>query len=276
MNHRWYEEANCDAKVSLINEEGLRVVIWKVLLREEPKQIDENAWKVCICPPSKINVASKADRIFFFVPFKPEYNLYNQTENVDSTPKTVSGQQLFGSKQGETWVVILVHGGYFSIGVFKAGRMIHHKSCHRYVTRRKNGGRQSTKDKSGKRPQSAGANIRRFNEEKHRIEIEETLKRWHHEIRTADMIFIHAPGPVNRKLLFFEGSPLNDDDTTDQNNSIAGAIGDIGLTKKKRCICNVPFTTSRPNNTEVVRVFEQLATIEIECSSTTLPQTMTA
>lgn len=252
MCYQWSEEANHDAKVSLSTEEGLRVAMWKVLLgKEEPKE-DANAWK-------------------------PEYNSYNQIENVDTAPKTISGQQLFGAKQGETWVVILVHGGYFSIGIFKAGTLIRHKTCHRYVTRRKNGGRQSSKDNSGnkgRRPQSAGANIRRFNEEKHRIEIEETLKRWQHEVRTADMVFIHAPGPVNRKLLFFEGSPLLDDDhhhmpthataTTTTPSNVTTSSSTTAGEKKKRCICNVPFTTGRPNTTEVVRVFEQLATVEIE------------
>ena len=39
-----------------------------------------------------------------------------------------------------------------------------HKTFHRYVVRQKQGGVQSSKDSAGRAPKSAGASLRRYNE----------------------------------------------------------------------------------------------------------------
>ena len=62
-----------------------------------------------------------------------------------------------------------------------------------YVNRKKNGGRQSNKDKkgnNGRRPQSAGASIRRFNEEKHRNEIKDVSLFHEKRIRSHPSILV--------------------------------------------------------------------------------------
>ncbi len=48
------------------------------------------------------------------------------------------------------WSIILCHGGYFAVGFFLKDSVLDHKSDHKYVTRKKAGQRQITKDKSGK------------------------------------------------------------------------------------------------------------------------------
>ena len=37
------------------------------------------------------------------------------------------------AEENRVWIVIIVHGGYFSGGVFVNGQATVHKSCHRYV-----------------------------------------------------------------------------------------------------------------------------------------------
>jgi hypothetical protein len=62
-------------------------------------------------------------------------------------------------------VVILCHGGNFNIASFKAnGQLDKSHSDHKYVARKKQGGRQSTADKQGSGIHSKGASIRRENE----------------------------------------------------------------------------------------------------------------
>jgi len=81
-----------------------------------------------------------------------------------------------GAAAGEPWAVVLAGGGHFAAAVYgmapgkgkgpatsRAGHVaLAHKTVHRYVTRRKAGGRQSTKDaQSGtKAPKSVGASLR--------------------------------------------------------------------------------------------------------------------
>lgn len=91
------------------------------------------------------------------------------------------------------WVILLCHGGYFSGGVFLQKKPIAHKTFHHYVTRKKQGGRQSTKDKS-KKPKSGGASLRRYNEEKHELEVRKLMKDWKEHLLSADLIFYHLPG----------------------------------------------------------------------------------
>ena len=58
--------------------------------------------------------------------------------------------------------ILLVHGGYFAVGVFDKNKCIFHKSDHKYVVRKKAGGRQISKDSnSGSQIQSMGSQIRR-------------------------------------------------------------------------------------------------------------------
>lgn len=69
-------------------------------------------------------------------------------------------------KEKTKWSIFLCSGGHFAGGVFEAKKCIKHKTFHRYTTRKKQGGSQSTRDAKGNAPKSAGSYIRRYNETK--------------------------------------------------------------------------------------------------------------
>lgn len=66
-----------------------------------------------------------------------------------------------------TWTMIMVGSGHFAGAVFQCstGKALFHKTFHRYTTRRKQGGAQSSNDSSGRFAKSAGAGLRRYNEQ---------------------------------------------------------------------------------------------------------------
>jgi hypothetical protein len=65
-----------------------------------------------------------------------------------------------------TWTMIMVSSGHFAACVItNTGKMLAHKTFHRYTTRRKQGGSQAANDNKGKSANSAGATLRRYNEQ---------------------------------------------------------------------------------------------------------------
>ncbi|WIA39366.1 hypothetical protein OEZ86_005474 [Tetradesmus obliquus] len=75
-----------------------------------------------------------------------------------------------------------------------------HKTFHRYVVRAKAGGKQSTKDASGKFARSAGSRLRRYNEAALQRDITALLKEWSPWLSAAQLIFLSAPGSNSREL----------------------------------------------------------------------------
>ncbi|CAM9333697.1 unnamed protein product [Phaeothamnion confervicola] len=59
------------------------------------------------------------------------------------------------------WVVIILRSGRFAGAVFEAKQVVCHKVMRRYTMRAKRGGAQSAYDADGRKPQSAGATLRR-------------------------------------------------------------------------------------------------------------------
>ena len=135
------------------------------------------------------------------------------------------------------WSVLLCSGGHFAGGVFERGQLTHQRTFHRYVVRKKQGGLQSARDQSGSKPKSAGATIRRYNEQALQKEIRALLLEWSPLLQTCKLIFIYAPSS-NRLILFnFDDSPL--------------VAGDPRIR-------SVPFSVRRPTVKEVQRIFEEL------------------
>lgn len=163
-------------------------------------------------------------------------------EQLQSTTETRIHNDLAVLGTLNTWVILLCHGGYFAGVVFDGGKLVAHKTVHRYITRRKAGQRQSTRDRTGKKAKSAGANIRRWNEAKHEEEIRDLLTiEWREQLDSADVIFLHAPGR-NKNLFLWSGSPLKRNDPR---------------------LRGVPFSTRRPSHAEAKKVFLELTTLEI-------------
>ena len=137
-----------------------------------------------------------------------------------------------------TVIVMLVHGGYFAGGVFKGNKCLEHKRFSRYVVRKKQGKRQSNFDKSGNSGGTVGSQMRRWNEVKHRDEIQGLMLKWASYIQEAGAIFIHAPGE-NRKIFTSKDCEV--------------------LAKNEHKLHTVPMTTYRPSFAEVTRVYTELS-----------------
>ena len=150
-------------------------------------------------------------------------------------------------------MVLLCHGGYFAGGVFRNHKCVVHKTFRRYVTRKKQGGRQESHDKTGGGGgKSAGKQLRRYNEVKHREEVQELLESWNEYMTEASLVFIHAPG-INRKMFF----PVNTRSHQHHHLNHEPISADDDRIK------SVPLTTNRPTFAEVSRVFSDLSSVEL-------------
>ena len=139
-------------------------------------------------------------------------------------------------------VIILCHGGNFNIAGFNSnGKLIESHSDHKYVSRKKQGGRQIIADKQGGAFSSKGASIRRENEKKHGENIENIIEESKEMLDRASLIFLHAPG--NNYYVF---------------------VSDKGhLEKWKKKIRPVGITTSKAKFQETERVFKEISTIKM-------------
>ncbi|CAH1178902.1 unnamed protein product [Phaedon cochleariae] len=144
------------------------------------------------------------------------------------------------------WTIVMVAGGHFSAAIFQDNEILRHKSFHYYTVRAGQGGSQSTRDgkQGGSQPKSAGASLRRHNEQSLAQNIKDTLLLWKVEIEASSRIFYRATGS-NRAYLF-GSSPL--------------------LDRLNNCLRTIPFSTRRPTFTEVKRVYSLLSTSEVYVS----------
>ncbi|KAL8741257.1 MAG: hypothetical protein Q9190_006113, partial [Brigantiaea leucoxantha] len=114
-----------------------------------------------------------------------------------------------------------------------------HKTFHRYTTRRKQGGAQSSNDSAKGAAHSAGASIRRYNEAALETDIRSLLSEWKDLINTSQLIFVRATGSANRRILFgpYEGQVLRHSDARNRG---------------------FPFSTRRATQAELMRAFVEL------------------
>ena len=166
----------------------------------------------------------------------------------------------------EDVVIILCHGGYFAAAAFHQGRLGEHKTFRKYITRRKQGGRQSTRDRSGRVMFSAGSHIRRTNEEKLTNSIRELLTgpKWAPILAQAQAVFLFAPGPANKEVFFGTAASRSED----------ASIFPLSVSDPR--IKGLGMKTHRPKTAECVRVFDVLCTgfilrpVVVKSSSVTL------
>jgi len=140
------------------------------------------------------------------------------------------------------WVILLAAGGHFAGLVVdsQGGSVLAHKTFHRYVVRAKAGGRQTTHDATGRAPKSAGASLRRYNEQALQEEIRKLLANWSEYLRAASHLFVHAPSSNSQAIFGGEPALLNHSDHR---------------------IHRIPFTTRRPTMKEAKRICHLLGTI---------------
>eukprot|EP00897_Mesotaenium_endlicherianum_P009008 jgi/Mesen1/8135/ME000437S07227 len=154
------------------------------------------------------------------------------------------------------WVIILSAGGHFAAAVVDSagGAVIAHQTFHRYVVRAKAGGRQSSKDATGRAPKSAGSSLRRHNEAALEKEVRELLASWRGHLAAASRLFVYAPSS-NSRALFADG---------------AGGAPSL-LRRDDPRLQSIPFTVRRPTFKEVRRVAAALAAIDYKVDALLAP-----
>ncbi|OMJ10509.1 Protein VMS1 [Smittium culicis] len=126
-------------------------------------------------------------------------SLFDELTNLQIDSKDSSQQQT-----DIYWSILLLSGGHFAAGVFnnKTGKLIAHKTIHRYTTRKKQGKSQLSHDKAKNRvAKSAGAQIRRYNEQKLLDEVNETLNSWKPYLLNSSRIF-QSTSKASRRVFF--------------------------------------------------------------------------
>lgn len=120
-----------------------------------------------------------------------------------------------------------------------------HKTFHRYTTRRKQGGSQSSNDNAKGAAHSAGSSIRRYNEQALVEDVRQLLSDWKGLLDTSDLLFIRATGMTNRRTLFgpYEGQVLRANDPR---------------------IRGFPFSTRRATQNELMRSFIELTRLKVK------------
>lgn len=119
-----------------------------------------------------------------------------------------------------------------------------HKTFHRYTTRRKQGGSQSANDNSKGAAHSAGATLRRYNEQALVEDVRGLLKDWKGLLDTAELMFVRATGVTNRRTLFgpYDGQVLRSNDPR---------------------LRGFPFSTKRATQNELMRCFIELTRFKV-------------
>ncbi|KAK1758507.1 hypothetical protein QBC47DRAFT_374901 [Echria macrotheca] len=181
----------------------------------------------------------------------------------DGSPPSYNGRHVF---------LCMIGGGHFAAMVVslapkkskhsagplnKEAVVLAHKTFHRYTTRRKQGGSQSVNDNSKGVAHSAGASLRRYNEQALVEDIRALLKDWKALIDTSDLLFIRATGTTNRRALFgpYDGQVLRANDPR---------------------IRGFPFSTRRATQNELMRSFIELTRLKVREIDPTAVQTLEA
>lgn len=123
-----------------------------------------------------------------------------------------------------------------------------HKTFHRYTTRRKQGGAQSANDNSKGNAHSAGASIRRYNEEALVNDVRGLLREWKSLIDTSDLLFLRATGSTNRSTLF----------------GLAKEEPNWPLRPNDERLRGFPFSTRRATEAELMRCFVELTRVKVK------------
>ncbi|CZT50685.1 probable Found in Mitochondrial Proteome [Rhynchosporium secalis] len=128
--------------------------------------------------------------------------------------------------------------------ISKEATVLAHKTFHRYTTRRKQGGAQSANDNAKGAAHSAGADLRRYNEQALVEEVRALLQDWKGMIETSELLFFRATGSTNRRTLFgpYDGQVLRQNDPR---------------------IRGFPFSTRRATQNELMRAFVELTRVKV-------------
>ncbi|KAJ2725649.1 hypothetical protein GGI07_001149 [Coemansia sp. Benny D115] len=153
------------------------------------------------------------------------------------------------SENSSVWVILATNGGFFAGAVFdnRSGSIVAHKTFQRYTTRRKQGGSQARNDSTmGRAAKSAGAQIRRYNEQKLQEEIQELMQLWKEYLQSSTCVFVRVPRTQHRG--FF------------------GPAGDVSAQVMQWSdprIRSIPVAMARPSLLELQRVYRDITTVKV-------------
>eukprot|EP00033_Pygsuia_biforma_P003965 GCRY01004343.1.p1 GENE.GCRY01004343.1~~GCRY01004343.1.p1 ORF type:complete len:613 (+),score=74.34 GCRY01004343.1:76-1914(+) len=193
----------------------------------------------CIDEESEIDNANERGVHSFFV--DSQHNLFAVYRNALCYTHESGEVKLRTAEDLKLVVVLLNRGGRFAGIVYKNGKITRHKTFHRYVIRAKSGVRQSVRDEVGGKPKSAGSSMRRYNEAGLIEDITGLIRSWKDDVDKADLIFLSAPGHINKIPFFTGSSPLFD--------------------KKDPRIVSIPISISRPTFEEAQNAFQLMSSI---------------
>ncbi|PSN38765.1 hypothetical protein C0J52_08887 [Blattella germanica] len=147
--------------------------------------------------------------------------------------------------ENPTWAIIMLGGGHFAAAIFQGKEALVHKTFHCYTVRAKQGGAQSSRDgrSGGSHPKSAGASLRRYNEAALVQHVQDIMESWSQQLSSCSLILYRAVGPHNRNVLFSGRNPP--------------------LNKLDPRLRTIPFATRRATFSEVKRVHDILASLEL-------------
>ncbi|KAF9258910.1 hypothetical protein L218DRAFT_974772 [Marasmius fiardii PR-910] len=168
---------------------------------------------------------------------------------------------------GRKWAMFMVAGGHFAGAVTRVSRpegeeeedsarskkpkvqkpkpvneVLVHKTFHRYTTRRKQGGSQSTNDNAKGPAKSAGALLRRYGEQALRDDIRNLIESWADEINDCELIFIRASASNRKIFLDYDGCVISKGDDR---------------------LRTFPFPTRRPTQSEITRCLNELTNAKV-------------
>jgi Bacteroidetes VLRF1 release factor/Vms1-associating treble clef domain/Ankyrin repeat len=192
---------------------------------------------VCEAHPSKPNM-HHVYKVWKNVVFHPSLRQFDM--NIDLLSCSEALRKL--PQTAQQTCVIMSSGGHFAAGIFQGKKCIEKKSFHRYITRRKQGGMQSTFDSTGGgKARSVGSSIRRHNQLMLETQISDLLLSWKDQIDACQLVFVYAPSVNMRWISAFDGSPVNRADPR---------------------VRSVPMYVSKVNHTRMLEVHRALLTIE--------------
>ena len=171
----------------------------------------------------------------------------------------INGDSLHPSCTGPNIFLCMIGGGHFAATIVPlhpdVGKKVNgvedhqtlvlaHKTFHRYTTRRKQGGSQSTNDSAKGAAHSAGAGIRRYNEMALESEVRALLKEWKEMINTSQLMFVRATGTTSKRTLF-------------------GPYQEQILRLNDPRMRKFPFSTRRATQAELMRAFFELTRLKV-------------
>jgi hypothetical protein len=183
-----------------------------------------------------------------------------QKKQLQPIPQTKQrpGQPPAGAT-GPAYFLCMIGGGHFAAMVValaprhvakhnatteRQAVVLAHKTFHRYTTRRKQGGAQSSSDAAKGAAHSAGSSLRRANEAALEAEVRALLGGWRAMIDACELLFVRATGTANRRTLF---GP--------HDGQVLRAGDQRGRT--------FPFTTRRATQAELLRAFVELTRVKV-------------